>query len=1116
MTRPLASFIDQGLDHLRDGLQKPVGDRMGALLGLDWVESVLRQNDRYRKDFGGPNQAVNDPSFLLSCITDSSYFKPAFEDLLDYSDKTWAFEIKQARNTWAHKQKFVSNEVLQVLQFMRDLLETFGATEHANAIGELWDELIRQVAEEKRRGQARKGEATLGLAPDAGTGLKPWWQVVLPREDVREDRHSDASFAADLSVVHAGRGPIEYRDPVVFYDRTYLTAGLRALIGTAAHRLARSGKGDPVVDLQTNFGGGKTHSLLALYHLAGSHKLKDIPTLAELLSDEKIPQLPEIKRAVFVGNQVGPAEVRTMADGTKIRTVWGDLAYQLAGPVGYALVAASDATGTAPGSGLFSDVLRLNSAKQISSLILIDEFVTFARQLRRSGEANATSLVAGTLEANVSFIQQLTESASEVEGSLVVFSLPSSSTETGSLAAQGAMDEIAAALRRKEIDAVVTKTVQRIASPWKPADAYESFEIVRRRLFEPLNSEGMAARDAVIGAFLAAYRKYETELPDVLKTANYRESMERSYPIHPELFERLYQDWSSIEKFQRTRGVLRLLAKIVHELWRRQDASPIILTGTVPLDEPQVRADLNRYLSTAWDPVVSTDIEGEGSAAALIDEANAIYGRSFMTRRVARAIFLGSAPAGEAPNRGLEAKQIALSCMLPNEKPSEFTGALGRLSRTASHLYSDQARYWFALQPTVNRTAEQRKSSIPVDELNAEIVRFFERNLRDNTSWREYFGRVYIAPVAGSEVPEEDSVGLVVIGPEHQRSPGGSSPAQQLAENILKERSGGPRQNRNALIFLAGDEARLTEAREAAGWYLAWKWVCEQSDDRVLVLDAAQIRTSQAQRDTWVKSLTSAVTDAYIWVLDPAQASDSPNIALNEVRLTGGSDLYSRVGKKLAESERLLVKYAGARLQLVLQEERLKAIWDVNGGLKISALRDIFLRYPYMPRLKDMTVLAAAVTESVSGMLLDSGFGYSAGWNEGKSVWLDVRHGPGTSVDLHGGYLIRPEVAKHLIQADATVPQQLAPIIPDQVLPLGPASLTNFRARFKVPAEGFSRMASDIALEILPHLAGAPGADVLVTIELNVKAPLGFAEKIVKTVSQNATELKADEAEFGS
>lgn len=1114
MSQPLATYVDKGLDQLAVGLLKPVGDRMGALLGPDWVESVLRQNDRYHRDYGGPNQAVNDPSFLLTCITDSSYFKAAFEGILDYSDKTRAFEIKQARNTWAHKQKFTSTEVLQVLQFMRDLLETFGSTDQANSIGDLWDELVRQVADEKRRGQARKGEATLGLTPDAGSGLKPWWQVVLPREDVREDRHSDASFAADLSVVHAGRGPIEYRDPSVFYDRTYLTAGLRALISTAAHRLARTGKGDPVVDLQTNFGGGKTHSLLSLYHLSGAHNLKQIPSLAELLSDENIKQLPTIKRAVFVGNQVGPAEIRTMADGTKVRTVWGDLAYQLAGPAGYALVSASDETGTAPGSGLFSEVLRLNANSGASSLILIDEFVTFARQLRRNGESNAATLVAGTLEANVSFIQQLTESASEVDGALVVFSLPSSSTETGSAAAQGAMDEIAAVLRRNEIDAVVTKTVQRIASPWKPADAYESFEIVRRRLFEPLNSEGVAARDAVIGAFLAAYRKHEGELPDLLKSANYRESMERSYPIHPELFERLYQDWSSIEKFQRTRGVLRLLAKVVHELWRRQDASPMILTGTVPLDEPQVRADLNRYLTTAWDPVVSSDIEGEGSAAALIDEANAIYGRTFMTRRVARAIFLGSAPAGDAPNRGLEAKQIALSCMLPNEKPSEFSGALSRLARTASHLYSDQARYWFALQPTVNRTAEQRKSAIPPDELNAEIVRQLEQNLTSSGLWREYFGRVHISPTNGTEVPEEDSVGLVVLGPEYVRVAGKEEGAHKLAASILKERSGGPRQNRNTLVFLAADEARLVEAREAAGWLLAWQWVCQQADDRVLVLDAAQIRTSQAQRETWARSLTSAINDAYIWALDPAQTSDSPGITLNEIRLMGGSDLFVRVGKKLAETERLLVKFSGSRLQLLLQEDRLKSLWNENGGIKISTLQETFTRFPYMPRVRDQAVLEAAVNDCVSSLLLDSGLGYAAGWNEKNSKWHGVMHGVGTIVDRHTGFLLKPDIARELLQVpppekteptqaqDTSVTKLTAPV--NQV----------YSARFNVSADSFSRLALDIGQELLPHLAGTAGASVQVTVEISVDSPNGFSEKVLKTVSQNAVELKADKSEF--
>jgi hypothetical protein len=589
--------------------------------------------------------------------------------------------------------------------------------------------------------------------------------------------------------------------------------------------------------------------------------------------------------------------------------------------------------------------------------------------------------------------------------------------------------------------------------------------------------------------------------------------MERSYPIHPELFERLYQDWSSIEKFQRTRGVLRLLAKVVHELWRRQDASPMILTGTVPLDEPQVRADLNRYLTTAWDPVVSSDIEGEGSAAALIDEANAIYGRTFMTRRVARAIFLGSAPAGAAPNRGLEGKEIALSCMLPNEKPSEFSGALSRLARTASHLYSDQARYWFALQPTVNRTAEQRKSSIPTDELNAEILRHLDKSLSSSALWREYFGRVHIAPTNGNEVPEEDSVGLVVLGPEWPRVAGGQDSAHKIASDILKDRSGGPRQNRNMLVFLAADEARLAEAREAAGWLLAWQWVCQQADDRVLVLDAAQIRTSQAQRETWTRSLTSAISDAYIWALDPTQTNDAPGIELHEIRLMGGSDLYVRIGKKLAESERLLVKYSGSRLQLLLQEERLKGVWNEHGGVKISALQETFTRFPYMPRIRDLSVLEAAMSDCVSGLLLDSGFGYAEGWDTQKATWHGVRHGVGTIIDRHTGYLLQAEIAKELLpntSAEADPPSSgvSTPIAIEGV------ALRRYRARFSTSADNFSRLASDIGQELLPHLAGTPGSSVDIVVEVSALSPQGFSEKVLKTVSQNATELKSDVSEF--
>ena len=379
--------------------------------------------------------------------------------------------------------------------------------------------------------------------------------------------------------------------------------------------------------------------------------------------------------------------------------------------------------------------------------------------------------------------------------------------------------------------------------------------------------------------------------------------------------------------------------------------------------------------------------------------------------------------------------------------------------------------------------------------------------------WREYFGRVHIAPTNGNEVPEEDSVGLVVLGPDSPRVSGGQEGAHKIASEILRDRSGGPRQNRNTLVFLAADEARLAEAREAAGWLLAWQWVCQQADDRILVLDAAQIRTSQAQRDTWTRSLTSAINDAYIWALDPAQTSDGPGIDLHEIRLMGGSDLYARIGKKLAESERLLVKYSGSRLQLLLQEERLKGIWNEHGGVKISALQETFTRFPYMPRIRDLSVLESAMLDCVSGLLLDSGFGYAEGWDTQKAVWYGVRHGVGTTIDRHTGFLLRAEIAKQLIPIAVIEPGPDSggvskPITNEQV------PLQKYRARFSVSGDDFSRLGLDIGQELLPHLAGTPGASVNIVVEVTSFSPQGFSEKVLKTVSQNATELKAELSEF--
>lgn len=228
-------------------------------------------------------------------------------------------------------------------------------------------------------------------------GLKPWRKVITPHHDVSSGRYQQAEFAADLAQVHRGEGSDEYLDPVEFFSRTYITEGLERLLQGALQRLSGKG-GDPVVELQTNFGGGKTHSMLALYHLFGAERT--LPGVEPLMTAAGINKVPKARCAVLVGTALSPGQIDKKADGTVIHTMWGQMAWQLGGKVGYELVAKSDINGTSPGSALLAKFF----AQYSPCLVLIDEWVAFVRQLY-----HVNNLPAGSFDANMTFVQALTE-----------------------------------------------------------------------------------------------------------------------------------------------------------------------------------------------------------------------------------------------------------------------------------------------------------------------------------------------------------------------------------------------------------------------------------------------------------------------------------------------------------------------------------------------------------------------------------------------------------------------------------------------------------------------------------------------------------------------------------
>ena len=521
------------------------------------------------------------------------------------------------------------------------------------------------------------------------------------------------------------------------------------------------------MQLQTNFGGGKTHSMLALYHLFSGIAPTELVGIDAVMEEARRKTLPTARRVVLVGNKISPGNPATKPDGTVVRTLWGELAWQLGGKKAFARIQADDEKATSPG-----DVLRELFNEYGPSLILIDEWVAYARQLHDQGD-----LPAGGFETQFTFAQVLTESAKLVKNCLLVISLPASDT-SGSPHTQADDVEVGGQRGREALDRL-RNVVGRVESSWRPASAEEGFEIVRRRLFEPMADPAQFKdRDVVARAFADFYRTQHQEFPPECRDADYEKRIKAAYPIHPEIFDRLYTDWSTLVKFQRTRGVLRLMAAVIHSLWEKGDKTPLILPANISIDDPRVQFELTRYLSDNWVPVIEKDVDGPNSLPLRMDGEVPNLGKFSACRRVARTIYLGSAPTTTAAHRGLEDRRVKLGCVMPGESPAIFGDALRRLAGAATYLYQDGPRYWYSTQPTVTKLAEDRAEQLKrdPDKVVQELDQRLRADLRND-------GRLQPRP------------SLAAVGPGRarrpRRAPGRAPDRPPLQQGARQRRRGG-------------------------------------------------------------------------------------------------------------------------------------------------------------------------------------------------------------------------------------------------------------------------------------------------------------------------------------
>ena len=1030
-----------------------------------------------------------------------------FRNVLGRAERSLVSEIRDQRNKWAHQDSFSSDDADRTLDSIARLLTAVSASQ-ADEVNRMKMELRRLIFEEQARSERRRGAGNTVESQTTGS-LKPWREVVAPHRDVASGGYQQAEFAADLWQVHIGEGTDEYRNPAEFFRRTYLTESLKSLLSGAMQRLSGQG-GDPVVELQTNFGGGKTHSMLALYHLFSGMPTGELLGIDDLIASAEIAARPDhVKRVVLVGTKISPGNPSAKEDGTVVKTLWGELAWQLGGRAAFDKVRQDDERATNPG-----DTLRELMNEYGPCLILIDEWVAYARQLH-----DAADLPAGSFETHFSFAQTLTESARAANHCLLVISLPSSDTAT-SPHAQGEDEEVGG-LRGRAALSRLKNVIGRVESSWTPASTEEGFEIVRRRLFEPLSErEQFTARDNVSRAFADFYRTQQQEFPTECRDADYERRLRAAYPIHPEVFDRLYTDWSTLVKFQRTRGVLRLMAAVIHSLWDRGDRNPLIMPAHIPIDDPHVRNELTRYLSDNWTPIIEADVDGPNALPQRIDGEVANLGKFSATRRVARTVYLGSAPTTSVANRGIEDRRIKLGCAMPGETPAIFGDALRRLSTQATFLYQDGPRYWYSTQPTVTKLAEDRADQFRRDP--APVVAEIEQRLRADLRTAGDFQRIHTVPKSGADIPDDMDARLVVLGTDHPHSSGSNSKAQAAATAMLENRGNTPRLFRNTLVFLAVDQTRLQDLDEAVRRWLAWSSILQ--DKETLNLDPHQVRQAEAQLKSEDGAVVGRLPEAYQWLLAPVQSTPQAAVEWQALRLAGQDPLAVRASKKLRSEEMLVPVLAGTRLRMELDRVPL---WGGN-HVEIRQLADHFARYLYLPRLAGPEILIRAIQDGL-GLLLwtDESFAYADSFDEATSRYRGLRCGREVPLldPASDGLLVKPEVAiaqqnaepaaaatgagvaetvstgsagSHA--AEGTSPE-LTPTPPEQ-------KARRFHGAVILDSTRVGRDASQIADEVIAHLAGLVGAKVTVTLEIEAEIPSGAPDHVVRTVTENSRTLK--------
>ncbi len=769
--------------------------------------------------------------------------------------------------------------------------------------------------------------------------LKPWYKVATPREDLREGRPLDAAeFAVHLDQVRDGRAPTDYQQPERFFERTYLTQNLTALAAEVIRRLSGiKTETSATFNMSTQFGGGKTHALTLLYHLAkNGPSANNWVGVDKLLARAGVSGVPQAATAVFVGTEFDSLVGRGGNDGTPLRrTPWGEIAFQLAGEQGLALVAEHEKQMIAPAG----DVLRRLLPKGKPCLFLFDELMNYVSRNRKSGLAAQL----------YNFLQNLSELARGEDNVVLAVSIPASEMEM-------------TAEDQSDYDRL-KKLLDRLGKAVIMSAEAETSEIIRRRLFEwdprAVTPDGrvLLTRDAiqVCSEYADWVIDHRQQIPNWFPIDSAREAFAATFPFHPLVLSVFERKWRALPRFQQTRGILRLLAlwvsRAYQEGFKGAHRDPLIGLGTAPLDDPLFRAAVFEQLGEPrLEGAVTADICGKKDSFAirLDQEAVDTIRKARLHRKVAAAIFFesnGGQLRGEAT-----VPEIRLAVAEPNLDIGNVEIALETLGASCFFLSVERNRYRFSLSPNLNKLLADRRANIQPNKINERVRSEVQKIFTETDNLKP----VYF-PEKSNQIPDRAALTLIILAPDHSMQ---DKSTLELIESITREHGTSARTFKSALIWAVADSD--TSLKEEARKVLAWEDIQSEKDE--LQLDDSQKRQlaeslKKAQRD-----LKECVWRSY------------KNVALL------GKDNAIRV------VDLGLVHSSAADTMVALILNRLRQDGDVEEGISpnflvrnwppaftewsTKSVRDTFFASPQYPRLLNPEIIKDTILRGVSGEII--------------------------------------------------------------------------------------------------------------------------------------------------